>query len=96
VQCSPKIDQEISAIESEATIEQLRQKAMSEMDMTGGVQMKSVAAPTKCPSCGEEVAAGQKFCGECGTNVFAKPKCSSCGAEASPGTKFCGECGTKL
>jgi rubrerythrin len=96
VQCSPKIDQEISAIESEATIEQLREKAMSGLDMTGGVQMKSAAAPTKCPSCGAEVAAGQKFCGECGTNVLAKPKCPSCGAEATPGTKFCGECGTKL
>ncbi len=96
MQCSPEIDQEISAIESEATIEQLRQKAMSEMDMTGGVQMKSVAAPTNCPSCGEEVAAGQKFCGECGTNVLAIPKCPSCNAQGERGQKFCGECGSKF
>ena len=91
------MDQEISAIESEGTIYQLRQKARSTTtDLMGGVNLQSAAAPAHCPGCGAEVEAGKKFCPECGTNLHAKLTCSSCGTEAAPGTKFCAECGTKL
>jgi hypothetical protein len=93
--CSPKLEHEISAIESEGTLYQLHQKAMNETDLTGGVALKSAAAPISCPSCASDVPPGKKFCGECGTNVLAKPTCPSCGAEAA-GQKFCGECGTKI
>ena len=96
VNCSPRMDQEISAIESEATIAQLRNKAYNEVDLTGGVKMQSAAAALSCPSCGSEVPAGKKFCGECGTNVLAERKCPSCGTKAEPNVKFCGECGTKI
>lgn len=96
VQCSPKIDQEIAAIETEGTLHQLREKAYYDQDMTGGVKLQSAAAPVACPSCSAEVAAGQKFCGECGTNVLARPQCPACGVESKPGQKFCGECGTKV
>jgi hypothetical protein len=95
-QCAPKIDEEIRAIESEGTIAQLREKAYSGVDLTGGVQLKSAAAALNCPSCGAEVAPGKKFCAECGTNVLARPTCSSCGAEGKAGQKFCGECGGKM
>ncbi len=47
-----------------------------------------------CPACGSSVAAGQKFCGECGAKM--EKKCSSCGQVWAPTQKFCGECGTKL
>jgi class 3 adenylate cyclase/tetratricopeptide (TPR) repeat protein len=47
-----------------------------------------------CSNCGAENAAGQKFCGECGTALATT--CSSCGAANPPGQKFCGECGTQL
>lgn len=96
VECSPKMEQEIAAIESEAAIYQLRDKTMSQSDLAGGVQMQSAVGPLSCPSCSAEVELGQKFCGECGTNVLAKPECPSCGAEVAPSKKFCGECGTKL
>jgi rubrerythrin len=96
VNCSPKMDQEIAAIESEGTIQQLRQKAMSEVDLTGGVQLQSTAAAKTCPQCSASVAAGHKFCAECGANVNAPRQCPSCGVEAKPGVKFCGECGTRL
>ncbi|HEX8235832.1 MAG TPA: zinc ribbon domain-containing protein [Abditibacteriaceae bacterium] len=94
--CSPKMEHELTAIESDATIYQLQQKAMNETDLTGGVAFKSAAAAISCPGCSNEVAVGQRFCGECGTNVLAKPKCPSCGVEATNGQKFCGECGTKI
>jgi DNA-directed RNA polymerase subunit M/transcription elongation factor TFIIS len=95
VNCAPHMDEEIKAIESEATVYQLRDKAMNS-DLTGGVKLQSAAAQVECPSCGSEVPAGKKFCGECGTNVLAKPKCPSCDAEATPGQKFCAECGTRI
>jgi class 3 adenylate cyclase/tetratricopeptide (TPR) repeat protein len=47
-----------------------------------------------CSNCGHENAAGQKFCGNCGTSLAAA--CSNCGAENPPGNRFCGECGTVL
>jgi hypothetical protein len=95
VNCSPKMDQEIAAIESEATIYQLRDKAM-QTDLTGSVQLQTALGPTQCPACSAKLEAGKKFCGECGANVGAKPKCPGCGAEFEPGKKFCGECGGKL
>ncbi|HEX8834909.1 MAG TPA: zinc ribbon domain-containing protein [Abditibacteriaceae bacterium] len=94
-ECSPKIDQEIAAIESQATLHQLREKAMQDTDFTGGAKMQSAAAARNCPSCDAEVAPGQKFCGECGTSMV-KPQCPSCNADVAPGKKFCGECGTKI
>jgi hypothetical protein len=93
--CSPRMDQEISAIESEATINQIRDKAMT-MDLTGGVSLRSAAAASACPSCGTEVAAGTKFCPECGTNVLAPRECPGCGTEVKPGAKFCPECGHRI
>jgi class 3 adenylate cyclase len=36
-------------------------------------------------------AEGQKFCGECGSQLQAV--CGSCGTANPPGQRFCGECG---
>jgi class 3 adenylate cyclase/tetratricopeptide (TPR) repeat protein len=47
-----------------------------------------------CANCGADNATGQKFCGECGSQLVAT--CPSCGATNAPGQKFCGECGTPL
>lgn len=95
VNCSPRMDQEIAAIESEATVYQLRDKAMNGVDMTAGVELKSAVGPTQC-SCGTKLAVGAKFCPECGANLRAKPQCPQCGVETTPGTKFCSECGTRM
>jgi Archaea-specific RecJ-like exonuclease, contains DnaJ-type Zn finger domain len=51
----------------------------------------------KCPNCGASVAAGLKFCGECGSPMQQKTgKCPKCGFQNDADMKFCGECGTKL
>jgi hypothetical protein len=48
---------------------------------------------SKCTQCGYELAAGAKFCPECGAKQ--ELKCASCGVSLTPGAKFCPECGAK-
>ncbi len=96
VRCSPHIDQEISAIESEATVAQLRNKARNDVDMTGNVNLQSAAASRDCPSCGEKVLVGKKFCGECGASINAKPHCFACDVYGEVGQKFCSDCGAPM
>jgi sec-independent protein translocase protein TatA len=63
----------------------------------------AVAAPeVRCPSCEAPSAAGQKFCGKCGTPL-TNPQpasidntCPSCATVNPPGQVFCGQCGTRL
>ena len=66
----------------------------------------------KCPKCGNEVADGKKFCGQCGSPLGAPAGtepgrstgsvessglvCPKCGAALTPGKKFCGKCGTPV
>lgn len=50
------------------------------------------AQGSACPSCGKSVAAGAKFCPECGARLV----CPECGSALVPGAKFCPECGHKL
>jgi len=47
-----------------------------------------------CASCGSEIAAGKKFCGDCGAEQ--SNRCPKCGAENSLGKRFCGDCGAAL
>ncbi len=49
---------------------------------------------TTCPTCGAELAAGARFCGNCGSPVPAGAICKSCGAALSEGAQFCPACGT--
>lgn len=95
VNCAPHMDEEIKAIENEATIQAIREKA-SQASLGAQVNLQSAAMPVDCPQCGAENPPGQKFCGECGTNVLAIPKCPSCGEQGERGQKFCGECGSRF
>jgi hypothetical protein len=61
------------------------------------------AAPAtiSCSKCGAPVAAGVKFCGQCGQAVpppgAGKPGvCPKCGASVQPASKFCGDCGQPI
>ena len=65
--------------------------------MVGGSMREAVTETVprvqKCKNCGAPLAAGAKFCPECGTKVVAV--CPKCGTPVSGG-KFCPECGEKL
>jgi hypothetical protein len=52
------------------------------------------AAATPCISCGNPLAAGVKFCAECGTPVPQAKACAGCGTQLAAGAKFCPNCGT--
>lgn len=109
VMCSPRMDQEIAALESQGTIEQLRHQAylgaanVQGVDLTQGVTLQSaatgqqsVAAAITCHFCNAQITAGAKFCQECGCKVQRKPICPHCGIQAAAGAKFCADCGTKI
>jgi hypothetical protein len=49
-----------------------------------------------CASCGQTVAAGAKFCGNCGTPVPQATTCPNCSTTVAAGVRFCGNCGTKV
>ena len=51
----------------------------------------------KCPNCGKRNPGGNKFCGECGTNLIeAERYCPNCDKMHNEGEKFCTQCGTRL
>ena len=91
--CSPKIEQELGALQADERVRQL-QEALTTVDLTAGVDVTR-AVVARCPSCMAETG-GAKFCPECGTSLAPKATCSGCGTEARAGTKFCPECGLPM
>jgi hypothetical protein len=60
-------------------------------------QMGEGALPSggrACPTCHEPVAAGEHFCGNCGTDQLRF--CPACAAPCQPGQRFCARCGELL
>src|ERR1700674_414350 len=55
----------------------------------------AAAATMACPNCHAQIAAGAKFCPECGKSTAAA-QCPQCHQPTAPGAKFCGNCGAKL
>lgn len=93
VDCSPKLEQEMAAAQSEATVEQMRQKVTA-TDYTKDLNVVGTAVAL-CPSCGAETKGG-KFCQECGALLAAERQCSRCGTTMPAASKFCPECGLKI
>jgi uncharacterized OB-fold protein len=93
--CAPDENEELASAKAQATREQIAEKARAQ-DYTTDLDFGKNAIAA-CSSCGAKLAAGAKFCAECGTPAAqAKPKfCSSCGTKLEPGAKFCPECGGK-
>jgi Double zinc ribbon/Adenylate and Guanylate cyclase catalytic domain len=64
-------------------------------DSSGRWLIGMVDQPTgRCPACGADNPATQKFCGECGARLALV--CPACSHQNPGGQKFCGECGAKL
>lgn len=89
--CAPKTEVEIAAAQSEAQIEQIREKVRSK-DQTAELDLDREMV-ARCPKCQAETAGG-KFCPECGASLAPRDQCA-CGAKLQPTAKFCPECGQK-
>lgn len=50
----------------------------------------------KCPKCGTENPATNKFCAQCGHRFEPDTKCPKCGSNVPGGSKFCPQCGNPL
>src|SRR6187402_1043940 len=48
----------------------------------------------RCPSCGAESKAGNRFCSRCGAPLALT--CAACGSLNEPTASFCGQCGVGL
>ena len=90
--CAPDLDEEYSAIQVEAAVQNARQKA-AEVDYVDKDKFKQTIQ-TACPHCGAKVSGG-KFCPECGKPLAQEKFCSACGAKIKPEAKFFPECGAK-
>ena len=53
-------------------------------------------AGSTCVKCNALMAAGAKFCPDCGTAVPSQPVCPACSKPVNVGARFCHECGKQL
>lgn len=90
--CAPNLEEEFSNIQTQATMQQAREKALS-ANLVDESRFKQTIAGA-CPHCGAALTGG-KFCPECGQPVVKKKFCTECGQEIQAGVKFCPECGAK-
>jgi hypothetical protein len=90
--CAPKTEVEIAHAQSEAQVEQIREKVRAK-DQTRGLDLDTEMV-ARCPKCKAETS-GAKFCPECGTPLSPTNQCRSCGKKLEARAKFCPECGAK-
>jgi hypothetical protein len=88
--CAPDLEQEYSAIQTQAAIQDAQEKA-STVDYISADKFKATIVGT-CPHCGADVK-GAKFCPECGKPVKQGKFCKECGKPIEGAVKFCPECG---
>ena len=88
--------QQVAAQEQE--IERIREEKAPEAAAAAPTPTAAPAGRT-CPNCHAEVAAGVKFCPNCGSKVDVAPApvtCPNCGATVPAGSRFCPECGKTI
>src|SRR5487761_190205 len=60
-------------------------------------QQRTPPQQIRCPDCGLQNSAANKFCNNCGKPLQPKKKvCPKCGQQSDSSITFCGNCGTKL
>jgi len=76
-------------------IPNMMQQTLSQKQSGGPAAPATAAA--QCAKCSAALAAGAKFCAECGQKVEAPTQrhCTECGAVVAAAAKFCAECGAK-
>ncbi len=90
-ECAPDLEQEYSAAQTQAAIQQAQQVAQQATYVTADKFKSTIVG--SCPKCGADLKGG-KFCPECGAPVSQNKFCKECG-KPTQGAKFCPECGAK-
>ncbi|MCL4488180.1 MAG: zinc ribbon domain-containing protein [Chloroflexi bacterium] len=90
--CAPDLEQEYSAAQTQAAIQQAQQVAQEGTYVTADKFKETIVGT--CPNCGADLTGG-KFCPECGKPVSQKKFCKECGKPVQAGVKFCPECGAQ-
>jgi len=83
--------------DQQAEVERIRQEKAPEAPAAPAAA--PAPAGQTCPNCHAEVAAGVKFCPNCGSKMEAAPAqvtCPNCGAVVPAGSRFCPECGKTI
>lgn len=98
-ECAPDLHEHAPAIQARAAIDQANEQARA-ADQLRDVDLSAEArVHASCAKCQATLAAGARFCAQCGTvvpaaAVAAGPKfCAQCGGALSPGARFCAGCG---
>ncbi len=93
-------------------VAQITDLIVSGTENMGRLRRRGKVAPQpqstlRCPSCGNAVVAGAKFCRSCGEKIQEQPMathtstpdvyaCPECGASLSGNAKFCSGCGSRV
>jgi Double zinc ribbon len=104
--CAPNLEEEMAAAHAQAKADaaraQLRERA-AKTDYVGNIDMSAkavlaapgTAAASRCTACGGGLAAGARFCPQCGA-ARAASGCPGCGAVLQENVKFCAQCGAHV
>lgn len=92
VKCSPRLGVEMASAQSKVAVQQMQHSVAHSKQFHGDPTAKAAA---QCPSCGQFVTGGGKFCNHCGA-MLGQPGCATCGHQNPPAAKFCGGCGAPL
>jgi len=90
--CAPDLAVEMSAAQSEAAIQDAREKAHAAKSERVSEEEFDEVIKATCPQCGAPVSGG-KFCSECGAPLETEKTCSHCNSQIPIDAKFCPECG---
>jgi hypothetical protein len=90
--CAPDLEEEYSSIQTQAAINDAREKAET-VDYVKAEKFKNTVVAS-CPHCGAK-SSGGKFCQECGQSLLGEKHCTECGSKIKANAKFCAECGAK-
>jgi membrane protease subunit (stomatin/prohibitin family) len=96
--CAPDLGVEMAAAQANKMVEDVQTSAQTDEEDSKVIKdtrswQKKVQV--SCPHCNAPLAAGVKFCPECGAKLQREAFCTECGAKVPPGAKFCPECGAK-
>jgi hypothetical protein len=98
--CAPDLREHAPAIQAQVAVEQAWEQARSGDQMRGFDLAAEASVSAGCKKCQATLAAGAKFCAQCGTAsvpaaTAAGPKfCANCGGGLGAGARFCPGCGS--